>query len=445
MTNYYLQLHPLTPIHIGNGEEMPPYSYVVEEDKYYAIDLVLLIESLEKERQDKLLEAMEKGPIQLRQFIFNLKDIKGKIFRGRVSPKFESDYLSNIDQEENQLLVQEYIKTVDQPYIPGSSLKGALRTAYLHTFGTDIKFEVQKNEEGKIVVPGATHKAKAIESNNLKYINFFGDPFQTIYISDSYPRDYKLTVYRTELINIKKESTAIPVYQEVIGGEIDSNQSSLFEHELRIHSARQNYSADFNSVKLTITKDDLIRATKKFAKDLLDFECRTLRKYGLNSVLEVYKRLQEIYSNLGLNESLVRLGKGSGYSSVSLNLANEWGETETYSRSLGDGLYPFGWALIKVKEKNGSLYSFGKVDSQQDRTRRDKDGQEREESGQRRIRTEEEIKEDNKEIYPDVFTFILINYGEKEVKRAKRAKKRGKRLFKKYEERYNKLIGNDSD
>lgn len=118
----------LTPVHIGNGNKYNGISYLIDEDNYLnKIDSDFIFQNLNIEEQIKFVEWLEKVSYQpsLNQFLENinrsdiidiLKD-KNKFPKIKVDKGFKKD-------------VSEYIKSdMNTVYIPGSSIKGSIRTA----------------------------------------------------------------------------------------------------------------------------------------------------------------------------------------------------------------------------------------------------------------------------------------------------------------------------
>ncbi|RLF37521.1 MAG: type III-A CRISPR-associated RAMP protein Csm5 [Thermoplasmata archaeon] len=111
----------LSPIHVGSGEEITPVEYVVD-DAFHRIDMDSLFEDPEFDRE-RFLKGLE-GTFYLgtefsevakrhRMYTIDLSDTTKKLFMER-KPK-----------------VREFIRSCGRAYIPGSSLKGAIRTAIL--------------------------------------------------------------------------------------------------------------------------------------------------------------------------------------------------------------------------------------------------------------------------------------------------------------------------
>ncbi len=157
--SYKLKITALTPIHIGNGEVYEPTNYVVDDGYLYEFDEILFLKILPNNLKNefiKLTQLPSEDGYELFEkihaFIVKHKEYAKKVshHRVRVSKKFEDKYKKDIankvqiegnskhKKNNNQRSVFnkfEVLKTQRltnrvTPYIPGSSIKGAISTAY---------------------------------------------------------------------------------------------------------------------------------------------------------------------------------------------------------------------------------------------------------------------------------------------------------------------------
>jgi CRISPR-associated protein Csm5 len=117
---YRLKITVLTPLHIGNGREMlRGYDFAEKYGELWRFDENALLETQNID-DPKIVEQLSKAkPADLITDDREYKD-GSALFRYHIPGEVRAD----------QGRVREFIKNVyDQPYLPGSSLKGALRTA----------------------------------------------------------------------------------------------------------------------------------------------------------------------------------------------------------------------------------------------------------------------------------------------------------------------------
>ena len=147
LKTYRLALTPLSPIHIGCGEDFEPTNYVIEQDAAYGNVLYGFDPSravLNDLQKSKLMDAANKASLQAIQRFFkdNAKDFKPHAdvlisVSSGVAQTYEQRVgrAANIEASGNSIFNQLFIERTSytgqsrQPYIPGSSFKGAIRTA----------------------------------------------------------------------------------------------------------------------------------------------------------------------------------------------------------------------------------------------------------------------------------------------------------------------------
>ncbi len=142
LNNATLALTPLSPIHIGCGEDFEPTNYIIEDGILYGFDpsRAALPENLAK----RLGELGDKADLLGIQRFF--RDNRSHFMPHAdtlipVAAGLAADYEKQVGQVANResngnrvfntLFIERASHTGRQPYIPGSSFKGALRTAML--------------------------------------------------------------------------------------------------------------------------------------------------------------------------------------------------------------------------------------------------------------------------------------------------------------------------
>ena len=144
LKTYRLALTPLSPIHIGCGEDFEPTNYVIDGGVLFAFDPSRAV--LSDLQTSKLMDVVNRASLLGIQKFF--KD-NAQIFKAQadtlipVSSGVATVYeqrvgrAANIEASGNQVFNQLFIERTmhtgreSLPYIPGSSFKGAIRTAML--------------------------------------------------------------------------------------------------------------------------------------------------------------------------------------------------------------------------------------------------------------------------------------------------------------------------
>lgn len=131
--SYDLHLTTLSPIHIGSGKSYSCCEFVPAKAKSKGqivkiikrVNLTNYYSSLSDDRKDTFLASLTNSNFELKQFD---KKIKKDFVRYQCIDNSRVDFINE---------VQEHIKTSDKLYIPGSSIKGAIRTAIFYNLLTE--------------------------------------------------------------------------------------------------------------------------------------------------------------------------------------------------------------------------------------------------------------------------------------------------------------------
>lgn len=377
---YNCILTPLTPIHIGSGNELTPYNYVIKNDIFYRISLEKIIPKLPIADRSELVKILETNNfIKIRSFIQKVyKPEYGYYYKCSVDEDVIIKYESKISgaqraNDENKLSVEEFIGNYLGKYIPGSSLKGAIRNAYLgNNMNRKHYYSLERNDNKTRafkVVGKAREKSDEIETNilGLNQKNSFYDPFKRLFVKDSRCSKDLVEVREVERIN-KKSSMPLGSY-EVTKSILSSGDILEIEFEMDINNIILPTSELLNDVYFKNNKraqEPIIREYKSLiidkekkeglfyclnekAKKVLEEDRKFFKRIGNNEGIEACKNIKIHLDKLKSNEVLIKFGKGAGFNSTTLNVFNTNVE-EIYTRMIVQGL-PCGWAILSYEEK----------------------------------------------------------------------------------------------
>lgn len=363
MTNYIhtkvFRLKTLTPVHISDGSEgdIIPSQYVISDSgQLHKINLSMLIEKLPTDLLAEFSDLADKENfVGIRTFIQTTWKKSPALFSDCVEYSMNAgdvkSYYDNLPNEniESQFLVTPFIRTSRKIFIPASSIKGSIRTAYIcHLF----KYEIdEKLKQDPSPIEGNALKCNKKIKFQWKF-EAVKDPFKALKITDSSALSVTSTISKVHVIKKDKngkfndEMKKANIFAEFVdsGAEMDIEARLDTRYFSTPKGSSQKYSFE-----------DIIKSCKVFYKKLLTHErdifFKAFDKQMNNS------RISELYNDfLSLNEEknsfLIRLGKHSGRNSLSLNLINKKGE-EPKSRKLivNNGIYlPVGWVKVTVSE-----------------------------------------------------------------------------------------------
>ncbi len=194
LKTYRLELTPLSPIHIGCGEDFEPTDYVIDEGVLYGFDPSRAV--LNDLQKSKLMDAANRASLLAVQRFFkdNAQSFKAQadtlipvstgvaqVYEQRVGRAANVEANGNIVF--NQLFIERTMHTgrASFPFIPGSSFKGAVRTAILDDLNQGQRITHQDEMDRR----GAA-KSDAIERRLLQG-DFATSPLRLLKVADLMP------------------------------------------------------------------------------------------------------------------------------------------------------------------------------------------------------------------------------------------------------------------
>lgn len=340
MRTFKLSCEILSPIHIGGGNEIDPLSYIIKGEKLHRVSFGVFVANMTDTERSQLEGLIAAGDlIEIRKYIAERVDMeRGFLYSVEVSPKVRDLYNDKIDDIQNQLLISPFIRTQGEAksLVPGSSIKGAIRTAIIS--------ELAKNTS--LAKPKTFKEEYQFEAKVLGYKDAKNDPFRGVKIRDRTLRNDS-TIIR-EVRNMTKknggllESNDIQIICEVSHSWI-TGKSINFETEISFDEAL--FSTHFLSKILT--KKQMVKSCTDFYRNKMEGEHK---KFYQDSETESCST-QLLDTSLDENSFLLRVGRFSGAESVTLdNYRNPrppgnravWGTT----RNLVEGKYPAGWVKV---------------------------------------------------------------------------------------------------
>jgi CRISPR-associated protein Csm5 len=310
---YQLQLTTLTPVCIGTGNKLSPYAdYVIDEQrkKIYYIDQELVKNKLAKEPNliDEYVEGVANGMDNNRSS-FNLKNF----LKNRLNIDVHKEHRLQLDCEaKGSKELYTIVKNAGlQPYIPGSSLKGAVKTALLYEW-------LVNETEGKRWVSSFVRNLQNFkERKNLEsQLDLALKSSERLSFSDStLINQNNVIVLETKRIHIGTGEVTIPQVWEAV---LEDNGVNI---KLGIPEGYTLIS-------------DLMNRINKFSLDNNQKEIKLITHWGkdfkndfpkdFDSLVAKHEEFDEKIRQAKHNEAYLRIGSGKGYffNSISVALAN---------------------------------------------------------------------------------------------------------------------------
>ncbi|MEM3383581.1 MAG: type III-A CRISPR-associated RAMP protein Csm5 [Nitrososphaerales archaeon] len=318
-------IETISPIHIGSGEKLLRTDYVIYDRRLYAINMDRLIGSLKAEQVETFSKIIQKGDLSLALRFLNIKPSEYNKY---------AKYIIPCGFQPGKEL-RSHIKDIEfKPYIPGSSIKGAIRTAICYNL-----FVIQEKRKRLIQEVFKRSRSEKVISDFVESI--FGsedgkhsphhDIMKFLRISDSESlNSNSMEVQEINVIN-RKSPSGIRMYAEVIKPGFKTSGKLIID-KLLYQETYSKYIDEFPNYKIPTNIDTITSYTNKFASSLIDKELDFARKYGIDLLQDFYLDLKQNHlEKLNKNQFLLRIGWGGGYLSTTLGLLLE-GERQLFER-----------------------------------------------------------------------------------------------------------------
>lgn len=351
-----IQLTTATPLHIGNGRSLSPYTdFVVGNDgKVYLIDsqklndqLVAVGDEAVDEYVSQIMGCRQPGGVfSLKQFLEKYK------IDYRQIAKFVWETHAPIQNE----TIQETIKSTSKPYIPGSSIKGAIRTALLY---------FHRKEEGysweaaiKDIFGKGVKKSPNGEDIFGRYQN---DVLRHLHVSDSSPLpSEEVGLVKTVRYNLVKKEASIPVTKEVIP------ENKILDFRLqckaeKIHQLPPRFNYLYRDKDHTGERQ-ILSLVNRFYLQLLEEELAVLKRTQskqLDPIKRLYERLFKTAKEYELEQSgaVIRLGSGKTFLENTIISLFSYEERRQLIKKLKKGGGPY-FPKTRAVIDNGVIYEF---------------------------------------------------------------------------------------
>lgn len=357
---YRLELTPLSPVHIGSGESIEPYEYVLlKEDGntfLIAIHLPRLIADLDANKRRELDDILDRGDfLVLRRWLHDHADPNRYArFRVQVQNPAAKAIRECIDHPDRAGRIELMCRRADNgvPYIPGSSIKGALRTAVVDR----LLGSMQQSAEARHAFKqgeGSTLEAVALRSIKDKRPDLYKDPFRQIAITDIELFADSCYIDQVQIVRPNghqgrpNAEQGIQIYRDMTWSLLD-NAADTYVGEVRhyTHLGRR-LASDVPVVARSLSIPEIIKACREYYLEEVERQLDIFPPRGPDSD-EIRETLLKATRSLRDHECIVRIGRHSHFECVVFSRpfnkppSRGYGRTRTYA----GGTLPLGWVKL---------------------------------------------------------------------------------------------------
>ena len=370
-----LVLTPLAPIHVGTGEDFEPTNYVIHDNMLHAFDLSRV--RLSPERRRELLQLANEANLgRIHAFLrsnqaefLSASHIHIPV-SGGVSKKY-LDSLGNAVQVEsdgktvfnrNSIQRAMFCAADGLPYLPGSGVKGAMRTAWIEALH---KNDSQSKPEGTRNREVAEWEASMLRGN------FQTSPLRLLKLADFMPDRPEIDRRIVFACNFKKQPVSFQGRRNIKGrGPVTRvevilpGQYRAFRSEVVVLDPGKRVHPGMSPLRPHLA--DLARYSNSYSLSRFEKEVSLIRENGYgdeNWLRRLEQLLADIRDRLQSNKAfLIRLGRYGGAETktiAALAQISIMGTSRIESEAttfwlaaeqddIKSGMLPFGWALIEI-------------------------------------------------------------------------------------------------
>lgn len=324
-----VKIETLTSVHIGSGEVLQLGSDIVKGrmDNDYVLAVV---------SPEKVLSLIGEEHLQDWVVAIERKESTGNVVK-RFAPNAKvEDYAKRIVCEwsvaqERDTLKEHIHNGQGKPYIPGSSIKGAIRTAILASFAENVNdAETKIDDSIKDKLTGELKKKKA-NANEVEKELFGRDPnndvFRFLQVGDAYFGDSYTVALRMVNINERTSRGFWDVSKSQLIEALCPKDETEFEMKLNIegyNKSKERCSTIGDLPMIMSSYENLFETINEHTISLLDFEIDYWRERSdmddsdkvESYLVKIESIKKKVLKCCRGKECVLRIGHGSGWNFI---------------------------------------------------------------------------------------------------------------------------------
>jgi len=300
-----INLNIKSPVHIGSGQKITKFEYILEGTTIIVYSLNKLLSKLDENQLENVIVQIESNSRPDKNLI---KKYLNDVERYRLN--ISDTNINDINE------IHQFIKTVDKPYIPGSEIKGAIRTAILYNIVRDNwqEFKDILIKNNKFVDDDKNNKIpkelewRAFELERRVFGKTSDDIMKFFMVEDTETtKAQNLIIKKIGIINSRKNFSE---YAECL------KKDTKLETKIKIFQNRKEFQ-EFKYKQYIINWK---QSCYEYAKDLIDAEKEYWKKYENQEVLKFYQNLEKENTR---ENPLIRIGRFTGKLSHTIILVSK--------------------------------------------------------------------------------------------------------------------------
>jgi CRISPR-associated protein Csm5 len=267
----------LTPIHVGDGSTWTPESFRLDGDELVLFEPSAALAALDLAGSKAFAQAIDRGDLRKAQSLLHAA-VGKQLELGRidVSDASRREIGAAIDNPGRAGRIHPFIRSAGRPFMPGSSIKGAIRTAILSDRAKPMLPELVREIEQAGIHGGKSGRlSDAIQRKVLQLEEgqrqTDTDPFRHVSIGDAGLPDRATRI--EHVLNLRRDGTAneMPMHFEAL------RALTRFTVDVLVADGRANLAASKDPRKTTkkpIVLEELRGAVDSFYRTIWESEAR---------------------------------------------------------------------------------------------------------------------------------------------------------------------------
>lgn len=375
MTTLRFRATPLTPIHVGSGQTLAPEEYLIRDDMFIRFNPHAVLRDMAAADRLEYEKRLERNEFQAAQRLLQscCKPDRHGLYRVEIGRGSQRELRDLVNTPERRGEVQALLRNPHSgaPVLPGSSLKGAIRTAVVNGFARDHRSAVKQAVNAE---PRKDRRWQALEETalNFELRRTESDPLRMLHVADAeLPRD----AARVDQAQVVKYSAVgqplkMQVHCERLLSRADAEPPE-FTVELRFAERQAGHGPVAARLGRSLDLEQIRRECNSFYVERMRAELERFfaaegepeARYGAAGVIQWRNGKVLIAKSLRERGWLLRVGRFSHFESLSVDgLREGWnfqkrqpitgmGSTRTLCETRTGRRSPFGWLLLSPEDR----------------------------------------------------------------------------------------------
>jgi CRISPR-associated protein Csm5 len=270
MTIYRFRAHALTPVHIGSGWEIDPTEFTIHENQLLHFSPTRVLNSLGTEDAGRLVRLLSDANLNtLQSFLRSHLDPENHgIEKIDVSKGFKDGFTLRASAPDSRFRVFMMPRNdhLGQVYMPGSSIKGAIRTAVVNHFANIEPGTRNAVREALRRAPDRD-RAETLEASalNRSKSQTERDVFRLVDVEDVALPENSTRIDRVVNVHPDRQGPeGIQIWVERMKARSESSQPPSFSVALHIDTRAMEHERVRSLLGRTLDIDTIIKACNRF-------------------------------------------------------------------------------------------------------------------------------------------------------------------------------------